>query len=964
MALNINQLAQELKAIASCVQHPICQLYLITGEKNSGKTSLMNQTSLKLRQHISQCDEQTNIWFNDAAIVIELPDSIYQLERRILIQLIKSITTSHTKLIVSGIITCIAYDERFSHQNMTLSKVVAKQVGLSLYHHIVFTKCDRVTGFCEFFDDLHESELNTALGFDVPNRLNADSLAKYSKNKLKDLVDMLSSQVIKKLHKSRNTLKKCLIREFPIQLDYLNQSIPELIKNIQQETIAISGLYFTTAIQGGVVSDGINKSIEHACSLSLPQINQANNNRAYFISGCFDKILTKPPLYTKTRIDSKKITYLSFSLLALICIIGIVHVKSTKILKEAKKELITYSSLNNKSSQLPTAILHLASAAETLKNSSKSHLLPTSKLNTLRQSIENRYTQELHQQYLPMLSSELEEYLTQAGLSPAARYNALKTYQMLGDASILDSEFVMNWFKARWQEIYSTSRVNSQLKLLHRALLLPYQAINTNNDVILSTQSFLNALPSDYLHYSIVLSSVKNQDIPIKAKGFILADDKIPYIYLKSHYAEMINTVIPSQIAALKNESWVLNTPIQSNLTESVKARYHQDYTAWWKKFITRSEPKAFNNYSEAVNVLSELVDSKNEGFIALLDFIQQNTSPFYEKTDSALSFNNHVASSFTTINLMSPSNINGIKNNLSEMLNYFKTLNTTLDNDEIAFDIARNHFQNHSASDPINNLFNQQVPKLLTPWVNKLANNAWFIVIEHAQSYINQKWKTQVYDFYINKIANRYPFASTDSEVALDDFIQFFSDNGKLSKFFNSYIKPFLDTGNASWKPKQINGFIVPIKDDVIIELVRANVIKRMFFAHNSDTISLDFDLQKLTNDPVIATLQLKIGDKQMVDNQTSQNAVQFHWPSQNASVDMYSVDGQHFSIAEQGTWGLFKLLDNFTIGNTDNDNSKLQLLININGNGATYLLNASSKLNPFVPGIMKSFQLNPSIV
>jgi intracellular multiplication protein IcmF len=970
MVLKINQLTLEIKSIVSSMQSEICQLFLLVGDKGAGKTSLMNQASFKLHQHISQCGSQTNIWFTENTIFIELCESVFRYEQKLFTQVLKAITASHPKLQTSGLLTLISHGKLKSLANgdasecLTQSKQVVKSINHPIYHHLIITKCDNIPGFSDFFDDLHSSERSMPLGFDIPNQLNSGSLLAFSKNKLQDLINSLNVQVIGKLHKSRNTLKKCLIREFPIQMDYGSQSLPNSLLLIQQETLQIHGLYFTSSVQGGKSDDGINKSIEHALALTMPDVTQANNNRSYFIKGCLAKIISKPILYKKKPINQKKMGAFTVGILIVSFFIGLYHVKSSQLLKQTESELANYISLNQAPNQGPSAILHLGNAAQALHSTATSRLLSVGSLNTLKQTIEKRYTSELHQQFLPSLAKKIEQQITNHNSSPAKRYQALKAYLMLGNASVLDAQFVKKWFQSYWQNTLSLKEINQQLTLLTNALLLPYQPISLNQELIINTRNFLGALPGDYLYYSLILSNENNDNQPLTTNGFILAYNEIPYFYLKQHYSEVIQHIIPTQLSLFKKEAWILNSSQEFINNESIIKRYHQDYTAWWKKFIKHSEPKSFNNYSEAITVLTKLAGPNDGGYVTLLKLIQANTRPIYESNEVSQHFNKNIASHFTSINLMSHSNISAINDNLIEVLNYFRTLNTTSDNESVAFEIARNRFLSNTTSDPINQLFKLQASPLLLPWTNKLANNAWFIIIKHTKIYINQKWQTLVYDFYLNNIAKRYPFANSNLEVNVDDFTNFFADNGRVSQFFNSYLKPFLDTHSANWKPKEVNGFIIPIKNEVITELVRANVIKRMFFKHHRDKISLDFTLQKLTTDPVISMLQLKIGDKQMTDNQSSQNLAKFHWPSQDARIDMYSIDGQHFELIEQGAWGLFKLLDSFTISNTEDDNSKLQLLININGNGATYILNTSKQVNPFIPGIMKSFELNPVIV
>ncbi|PYD07388.1 type VI secretion protein IcmF, partial [Pseudomonas syringae pv. pisi] len=164
--------------------------------------------------------------------------------------------------------------------------------------------------------------------------------------------------------------------------------------------------------------------------------------------------------------------------------------------------------------------------------------------------------------------------------------------------------------------------------------------------------------------------------------------------------------------------------------------------------------------------------------------------------------------------------------------------------------------------------------------------------------------------------IAQRYPFDSSQTaEIDIADFNRFFSTHGLLNTYSEQYIKPFLDTSSPEWKPKAVNDFILPISNEVIDELIRANIITNMFFPDHSDESKIDFSLQKISLDPVVSNLVLEIGGTKLMDNQTSDSLIRFTWPQNNAKLALDSIEGNHYELAEYGTWAIFKLLEKVNV-------------------------------------------------
>lgn len=119
-----------------------------------------------------------------------------------------------------------------------------------------------------------------------------------------------------------------------------------------------------------------------------------------------------------------------------------------------------------------------------------------------------------------------------------------------------------------------------------------------------------------------------------------------------------------------------------------------------------------------------------------------------------------------------------------------------------------------------------------------------------------------------------------------------------------------------------------------------------------------------KISLDPVVANLELDIGGTKLNDNQGSDSVIRFTWPQPNAKLALNSIEGNHYELAEQGIWALFKLLEKVNVLVDEQDSSSLQILFEINSNSGRYLLKTNNQVNPFTPGILNGFTLRESVV
>src|SRR4029079_15569016 len=95
----------------------------------------------------------------------------------------------------------------------------------------------------------------------------------------------------------------------------------------------------------------------------------------------------------------------------------------------------------------------------------------------------------------------------------------------------------------------------------------------------------------------------------------------------------------------------------------------------------------------------------------------------------------------------------------------------------------------------------------------------------------------------------DRYPIAAgSTSDVTLADFTRLFAPGGLLDQFFNTHLKPFVDTSREPWRGQRVDNVDLGLSPGALEQFQRANRIKRPFFASGGATPQVSFELTPQT--------------------------------------------------------------------------------------------------------------------
>ncbi|NQZ92766.1 MAG: type VI secretion system membrane subunit TssM [Moritella sp.] len=289
--------------------------FLLLGVKGAGKSALIQQSGLELI-HTDNTESEEALraslsalfHFSSAAVLIEA-DGDYVTEGQAheeWLTLLKLLRHHRSKEPINGLILTIDIAEfllleepQRNFRLMLFRERINEMIdylGIIFPVYIVFSQCDKVSGFNAYFADLSESEKTKIFGtclFKV-NDKGWQSLTHLLKQRLTQLTKQLQQQLVDKLAISQEVDDKANIVAFSQQFTHAMGLVGYFVENLfkasaYKEQPLVAGIYFTSAGVQPLVS-GDPDVDEYAQSVSTNHTGQQD----VFTTRSYPQHLAKP----------------------------------------------------------------------------------------------------------------------------------------------------------------------------------------------------------------------------------------------------------------------------------------------------------------------------------------------------------------------------------------------------------------------------------------------------------------------------------------------------------------------------------------------------------------------------------------------------------------------------------------------------------------------------------------------
>ncbi|KVF18579.1 type VI secretion system membrane subunit TssM [Burkholderia cepacia] len=289
------------------------------------------------------------------------------------------------------------------------------------------------------------------------------------------------------------------------------------------------------------------------------------------------------------------------------------------------------------------------------------------------------------------------------------------------------------------------------------------------------------------------------------------------------------------------------------------------------------------------------------------------------------------------------------------------RTVHDSPDRGKTALNLVLERF-GQKGPDPIANL--QRIagglPDPLNHQVGKLADESSRIVLVEALRELEKRWDADVYGFYRERLANRYPFnPSSREEASLDDFTAFFGPQGHLQQFRDKYLNLFIEDNLEALYSERLGGYLV--RNDVLTQLEAADRIRDAFF-NSRGQLGVQFFVEPLGLAANKRSSSLSVEGQLITYNHGPTTSTAVIWPntlapSNESRMTLGNAGGSSSGLIYRGPWSLYRLLSQARL--TGATATSVDLSFAAADGGMRYRISTEKANNPFTQPLFKGFAL-----
>ncbi|WP_312817209.1 type VI secretion IcmF C-terminal domain-containing protein, partial [Pseudomonas sp.] len=250
-------------------------------------------------------------------------------------------------------------------------------------------------------------------------------------------------------------------------------------------------------------------------------------------------------------------------------------------------------------------------------------------------------------------------------------------------------------------------------------------------------------------------------------------------------------------------------------------------------------------------------------------------------------------------------------------------------------------------------------LPEPVRQQVRAVAEQTARVLNIEALRELERRWDSEVYSFFQQRLAGRYPFVVKAPDASLDDFEAFFGPRGRLQQFQDQYLKVFLKDNLEALRSDQQGTSL--IREDVIEQLGAADRIRETFFDPRGN-LSVQFSIEPLGLSANQRTSLLDLDGQLISYTHGPRQIIGVIWPNTlgpqvRNNLTLLRQGGSSSSLEYRGPWSMFRLLSRGVLnGRTE---SSVDLSFRAGDGVMRYRLNAEKAFNPITQQPFKGFKL-----
>ncbi|MFC4729758.1 type VI secretion system membrane subunit TssM [Coralloluteibacterium thermophilus] len=676
--------------------------YVVIGPPGSGKSTLIRNSGLQfpLAGHFGKealrgvggtrnCDW----WFTDEAVFLDTAgryttqDSDRNADAGAWAGFLKLLRRHRRGRPLNGVLVTMSMSdllllddaERDQHVQVIRRRLdeLAEHLRVRVPVYLVFTKCDLVAGFGEFFDDLNPEQRSQVWGVSFPVAKTMDgSAAKQFGDEFNLLLDRINSRLIDRLHGERDRGRRAAILSFPQQFAALGDVAREFTEEVfaghaYGPPLLLRGVYMTSGTQEGTPIDRMMGAVARTFGLDEARVHAPGaQTRTFFVERLLREVVFREsgfagtePAAERRKALARAACFAGIGVLAigLVAAMAGSYMRNGRYLADVQAALAARPDVPDPStaSGMPQyfalSLQRLEGLREAMEVAQRHHGdVPLSMRAGLYQGaavgrqLQDAYQRELNALVVPGLAAQFRRGMAANAGDLQALYLYLKGYLMLGQPAHADGAQLQALADIEWRRLFPQDPVLQAAMAGHTAFLAGapgrIRALALDDAQVEQARSTLRSADMSALVYSGLRLGADGEGEPIRldkelgllGDAFVRRSgtplsEPLPALYTRPAFAAQVGGGIERAVERFLQDDWVLGAGrsdalARARIAQQVAQLYEQDYIRAWDDLLADLQVKPAADLQEA-SILAAKLSGPASPLRLLLDLVRANTS-------------------------------------------------------------------------------------------------------------------------------------------------------------------------------------------------------------------------------------------------------------------------------------------------------------------------------------------------
>jgi type VI secretion system protein ImpL len=677
--------------------------YVVIGPPGSGKSTLLQNSGLEFplagrlgKQALRGIGGTRNCdwWFTDEAVFLDTAgrymthDSDAAADASAWQAFLKLLRRYRKRRPLNGVIVTLSMSDlltfdvaaRERHIRAVRHRLdeLAQHLRVNVPVYLVFTKCDLVAGFGEFFDDLGPDLRSQVWGMTFPIDQTIDGSASTRFAAEFDLLlERLNTRVIERMHAERDRGRRAAVLSFPQQLAALRDLARQFVEGVfaahqYGAPPLLRGAYLTSGTQEGAPIDRMLSAVARTFGVDAARVQRAGaQQRTYFVERLLKEVLFREsgfaginPQLERRKIALQAVAYAGIVLVTALLVAGLaasyarnrVYVAQVQDSLKDFPDADTLAGAPDLKSYFARALERLEAVAGAQDVAAQyDHHVPLLMRfglfqgRALVRQVHEAYLRELNGTLLPGAGVRFREGLTLSANDPQALYDYLKGYLMLSEPQHLDASELAALARIEWQRLFPQDPAIEKALDRHFTALLDDpqkpRALTLDNALVDRARATLKTADLSTLIYgSMKLDAERSGAPPVRLdetlgllgnvfrrKSGAPLSQPLPALYTRPYFAAVVDKGLDESIDRFMKDNWVFGVtridPLaRSRIEQQVLALYEQDYIRAWDGLLADLQLQPVSSIQDA-SALAAKLSGPSSPLKAWLILVRDNTS-------------------------------------------------------------------------------------------------------------------------------------------------------------------------------------------------------------------------------------------------------------------------------------------------------------------------------------------------